>query len=164
MRSPASTSLDQRERGLQVGVVGDPHQHLQLPDAAVIVQDLPHDLAVRHHHARAVHVQQRRAEEGNGLDRALDACDGDVFAHPERLGEDDRQPGNHVAEHALGGERHAGAGDAEPGDQRQQLHAEVLQRHDDEEQEARRPGDAGEQQAHGGFELQALQQAAAASG
>jgi hypothetical protein len=48
----------------------------------------------------------------DGGDHAFLADDGDVFSDPKGLGEDDRESRHHIAQHALGRERDAGAGDA----------------------------------------------------
>ena len=85
---------------------------------------------------------------------AFDADDGDVFADPVRLGEYDGEARHDVAQHALGREGDAGAGDAETGHQRQQFDAEILQRHDDEQPEHENARDAGQQLPHRRFEIQ----------
>src|SRR5690606_17899692 len=62
--------------------------------------------------------------------RALLALVGDGVADAERLVEDDRERGEQVGEDALRGKPDGDAADAEPGDQRGDVDAEVVQ-HDD---------------------------------
>ena len=61
-------------------------------------------------------MPQRGCEEADVEHFAFFVADRDVIADVEGLGEDDRQPGGDVAEHALQGQGDAGAGDAEAGD------------------------------------------------
>src|SRR4029077_15781885 len=126
----------QFDRGAQVRVVGDLHADVELTDAPVVVEYLADYLAVGNDYVRGVDVRERRAEERDALHYSLNPGDGDVFPDTERLGEDDREARDHVAEHTLGGERDAGTGHTEPGEERQQFHAKVLQCHDGEQQEA----------------------------
>ena len=65
-------------------------------------------------------------EEVDRFHAALHTHDLHVLAHPERLGKNNRQSGDHVAQHALHGQGHAGARHAQPGDERQQFYPKVL--------------------------------------
>ncbi len=51
-----------------------------------------------------------------------------MFADPVGFGEDDREAGHDIAQDALQGKAHPQAGHAEPGDQRRDLQAELIQR------------------------------------
>ena len=79
-------------------------------------------------------MQQRGRGQVDGHHVAAHAEHLDVFAHPERLGEDDREPGHQVAEHALQREAEADAGHAEAGHQGRHLEAEVVEGDQDREQ------------------------------
>jgi hypothetical protein len=136
---------------------------IQAPDLAVVVQDLADDLRF------GITTRDRSGAEGGAeqLDLehlALLLRDRDEVADAERLREDDRQPRDQVAEHALHGERDSCTREAQAGDQRQQLHAEVLQRHDDEHPEHQQVHDAPDQGEYRRLELEpgerALQDAA----
>src|SRR6185312_14490254 len=145
--------------GDDVGLVGHTDLDAELPDAVAVVQDLADDLAVGDHHLRHVGVPERGAEEGDVLHRALLARHRDEVADLEGTRHHDRQPRDTVAENALHRERYPGAGDAETGNERQQLHAQVLQRHDREKREHQHPGEPGEERAYGRLEVGALQSA-----
>jgi hypothetical protein len=147
-RIGAQHVLRHLQREGNVGVVRHPDLDPVLTDPAVVVQDLADDLAVRDHHAREVRVPERGVEQLDIQHLALLFRYRDVVADPERAREDDRQPGHQVAEHALHGERDPRPGDAESRDQRQELHAEVLQRHDHEETQHEDVRDALDQGAY----------------
>src|SRR6185312_58547 len=136
---------DRRERTVDLRVVGDTYHDVELTQCAVVMQNLPDDLAVGNDYARAVGMPQCRAEERDGVHLSLFRNDRDVLADAERLGEDDGQPGDHVAQHALRRQREAGAHHAQACNQGQQLHSQVLEREDDEQQERQRPAYSGEQ-------------------
>src|SRR6185312_12860803 len=62
---------DRREHAVDVRVIRDPDADVDLPEVAEIVQDLPDDLAIGNHDARAVRVGEGGAEQRDGLDLAL---------------------------------------------------------------------------------------------
>ena len=72
----------------------------------------------------------------------------DVFPDTKWLGENNGQAGDQIAQHALHGEAHAHARHAEAGDERPQLHAELLDRNQDREQHDGQLGDANEKHSH----------------
>src|SRR6516225_12375922 len=96
-------AADQLDDTAEIAFVGHSDADLHLTDPAVIVQNLADHLAVGYDNHRAIDVAELRVEERDRLDHALDAGDGDVLADAERLGEDNRQSRNHVAQHALSG-------------------------------------------------------------
>src|SRR6185312_14559741 len=144
---------DRGERAVDVRVVRDTDADIDLPEVAEVVQDLPDDLAIGNHDARAVRVGEGGAEQRDGLDLALLVDDRDVFSDAKRLGEDDRQAGHHVAQHSLGGQSDSGSRDPQSGDQGQQLHAQILQRHDQEQRERECPADARQQRSYRRLQL-----------
>ncbi len=102
-------------------------------------------------------MAQRGAGHGDLEHRAFFPGDRDIVADAKRARKDDGEAGDHVAEHALHGERDTRAGDAESRDQRQQLDAEILQRHDGEQREHQQAHGALDQRAHRRVELKARQ-------
>src|SRR5207237_533740 len=145
---------------IDVRVVGNPDLQPELPDLAVVVQDLADDLAVGYYDFRTVRVPERGIEKADVEHLAFFLDDGNVLAYAERTREDDGEPGHDVSEHPLHGERDSRAGHTEPGDEREQFHPEVLQRHDEEQPEDEKLGDALEQHAHRRLQVIALQRAA----
>src|SRR5882762_10692387 len=119
-----------RKRPIHITVVGDPYDEVELSDRAVVVQDLADDLAVRDDDARPVGMEQRRREQLDRHDVAVHADQLDVLAYAKGLGENDREPRHHVAQHALERDTNAQAGDADAGDQWSDLEAELVERHD----------------------------------
>jgi hypothetical protein len=102
-------------------------------------------------------LYERRGKQSDRLDLALDPDDRDVFADPIGFGKNDCQPGHDVAENPLGRQRYARAGNAQSGNERQQLDSEVLQGHDCEQGQDRQARHAREQHSHRGFEFQSMQ-------
>src|SRR5579863_7819327 len=70
-----------------------------------------------------------------------------------------RQARDNIAQHSLGCQGESGTGDAEAGDQGQQLHAEILQRHDRKEPKTRRPDQARDQEADRRLKVAATERA-----
>lgn len=85
--------------------------------------------------------------------------DGNVLPDAERPGEDDRQPGDHVAEHALHRERYPGSRDPQARDEREQFHAQVLQRHDPEQDQHQDPREIFEKLADRWLEFELAERA-----
>ena len=140
--------LEGGERRVQIGVVGNAYRDVQLPDSAVVMQDFADDLAIRNHHFGHVRVIQRGLEHADGFHGALDPGNGDVFADAERACKYDRQAGDDVAQYALHRQCNPRARDPDPRDERQQLHPEILQRHDGEHAQNQDFYDSDDQVAH----------------
>ena len=101
--------IDRPQRKVQVGAVGYANPDIELPDLAVVVQDFANDFAVRDDHHGHVGVAELGAEQLDRLDAPFHANHGNVFPDPERLGEDNGQPGGEIAQHPLHREGDAGA-------------------------------------------------------
>lgn len=119
-----------------------------------MVQDFAHNFAIGHDHFGQVGVTENGREQFDGFHPTLDADHGDVFAHAKRFGENNGEPGDQIAEHSLHRQRHAGAGDAETGDQWQEFHAELIQRHEQKYAEDEDPDHAQQQQSHRRLQVQ----------
>src|ERR1700733_11962103 len=143
----------------QVDLVADTDLDFGLANLAEVVQDFPDHLSIRHHDTRAINVQQRGTEYRDELHLALNAHDLNVVTDPVRLSEDDRQAGDHIAQDALRRQGDTGTGDTQPGNQRQQLDAKILQRKNREQSEYHDPHQAYYQQPYRWLEFHARQPA-----
>ena len=86
----------------------------------------------------------------------LNVVDGQAIADHERPVERDRQRREQIAEHVLGGERDRDAADAEAGEQRLDLDAEVVERQQQDERpdrDARQEADDAERAGRGAIVL-----------
>ena len=132
---------------------------VELPDLPVVVQYLADDLAIGHHYCRVVRVAEDGGEEVDRFDLALDADDRDVLPNAERPGKYDRKARHQIAEHALHCQRNAGARHTQARNQRQELDAEILQRHDKEQGQYQEAHEAHEQQPYRRLEMELAQRA-----
>ena len=92
----------------------------------VVVNGRAHQRRVRHRHQRVVERADPGRPHAQVLDRALHLVDHHPVAHLERLIHDDRDGAEEVLDRVLGGEREREPADAQPRQQRQDLHVERL--------------------------------------
>ena len=140
---------DDFQGAVQVRAIGDADRQVSLPDHAVVVDDLADDLAVRHHDAGAVGVNQGGGEQFNRVHLPMHAGDLDVFADPETLDENDGQARDQVAQDALHGQADADARDAQSGDERQEFDLKIVRDEQQGKDEHEQLHDADEQHADG---------------
>src|SRR5207302_6663445 len=100
-RVPLQDVVDDREGLREVGVVRNADVEVHLTNRAVVVEDLADDLAIGYGDDGTVAVHEFRGKQLDVGDLAVDAEQLDVLADLVRLGEDDGQAGDEVAEHSL---------------------------------------------------------------
>ena len=138
---------------VQVGAVGDVDRQIGLPDDAVVVDDLADDLAVRHHDAGKVGVNQGGREQFNRVHLPMHAGDLDVFADPKTFHENNGQTRDQIAQDALHGEADADARDAQSGDERQEFDLKIVRDEQQGQDEHEELHDADEQHEDGRLHL-----------
>ncbi len=115
---------------LWIRVIGHPElKHgASLAHASVIAHARFQDVGVTHDELLAGEAAQSGALHTDVLDGPLRVTHGEEVANSEGLVEGDRQRGQQIAEHRLHGECDGDTADAEAGEQRLDLHAEVVER------------------------------------
>ena len=86
------------------------------------------DVRVRHDDLLAGDAAQPGALDADVLDGALKVIHAEEVADDERFVQRDRQRSQQVAEHRLHGERDGDAADTQAGQQRLDLHAQIVER------------------------------------
>ena len=111
---------NRRERALFVGAAEIAHAALQ-------------DIGVRQNDLLAGLAAQARGLDADVFDLADEGVDHQAVADHEGLVERDRQRGEQIAEHVLQSQRDRHAADAQAGEQRGDVDAEVVERHQDQQ-------------------------------
>ena len=137
------------ECGLDIGLIGHSNGEVQLPDGSEVVQNFSDDFAVRNDDSGMVGMQQSGREDIDLRDISMDPQEGDMFADPVGLCEDNRKPRYHIAQYPLQSQSDTETGDAEARHQRRDLHAELIQRNENPEDNQQGFQEAQEQQGEG---------------
>ena len=124
-----------------------------MANVAAVVEDFADDFTIGNNDPRVVAMKQRRGEKLDVGDLAIHANHFDVLADAKRLGENDRQSRDDIAEHTLRGQTDADARHADTRDQRRDLDAEFVQREHHGEAKHNQSHDAYHQDADRRFEM-----------
>ena len=151
-------NIHQGQYPADIRVIGNMHRKMELPNLSIVMQYLAHHAAIGYHHQRCIGVAQGGVEQRDGFHTTFLLRNGDVFAHAKWPREDDGQPRHDVAQHTLHGQRQTRARHAQAGDHRQQLNAQVLQRHDGKQQYHHYARNRGQQLARRRLQPQLLEQ------